>query len=181
MFYCTKSFSDQWGYGLAAYQPFEYGVISGSGQVQSVNGAYRAGTPIPVIATLIGGGNSYTGSGSSFDNFTACPIPGSSSSSPVTSAMMLEETQTSAKEFQLMPNPASDNITLSFVPLATGTSIVTLYTIDGRKVVEFNNGTTEAGKQQTRKIDVSKFKNGVYLLRLQSGGKTTVRKVIIAR
>ena len=183
MFYCTKNFSDQWGYGLAAYQPqFSYGTISGPGQVQSINGTYRAGTPIPVVTTLVGGGNSYTGNSSSFDNFTACPTAAPSSSSPVTSAMMLEETQASiTKEFQLMPNPASDNLTLSFVPSATGVSIVRVFTIDGRKVFEFNNGIAEAGKQYTRRIDVSKYKNGVYLIHLLSADKVTVRKFVIAR
>jgi hypothetical protein len=183
MFYSTKNFSDQWGYGLAAYQPqFNYGSISAPSQVQSINGTYRAGTPIPVIATLVGGGNSYTGTSSSFDNFTACQIAGPSSSA-VTSTMLLEETQASlsVKEFQMMPNPASDNITLSFVPLETGTSTLTIYTIDGRKVFEFNNGSIEAGKQYTKKIDVSKYKNGVYLIRLQSADKATVRKFMIAR
>ena len=150
--YSNKNFSDQWTYGIAAYrQPpnydyVTYAQIGGDGQVQSINGTYRAGTPIPIIQYLVqggsgGGGNNYTGSSSSFDNFTACPVAGSSSSSPVTSTMMPEETQASVrvKEFQLMPNPASDNITLSFVPSLTGTSIVTVFTIDGRKVIEFNN------------------------------------------
>jgi hypothetical protein len=193
-FYCTKNFSDQWTYGIAAYrQPptyayVTYSQIGGAGQIQSINGTYRAGTPIPIIQYLVqggsgGGGNNYTGSSSSFESFTACPIAGSPTSRPVTSAMTLEETQASvqAKEFQLMPNPASDNITLSFIPLATGTSIVTVFTVDGRKVFEFNNGYAEVGKQYTKKIDVSKFKNGVYLIQLQSADKVTVRKFIVAR
>ena len=193
-FYCTKNFSDQWTYGIAAYrQPptyayVTYSQIGGAGQIQSINGTYRAGTPIPIIQYLVqggsgGGGNNYTGSSSSFESFTACPIAGSPTSRPVTSAMTLEETQASvqAKEFQLMPNPASDNITLSFIPLATGTSIVTVFTVDGRKVIEFNNGYAEAGKQYTKKIDVSKFKNGVYLIQLQSADKVTIRKFIVAR
>ena len=191
-FYCTKNFSDQWTYGIAAYRqppnyPYvTYEQIGGTGQIQSINGIYRAGTPIPILQYLVqggsgGGGNNYTGSSSSFDNFTACPTAGPTSS-PVTSAMMLEETQTSiAKEFQLMPNPASDNITLSFVPSSSGTSVLTVFTIDGRKVIEINNGLVEAGKQYTRKIDVSKFKNGIYMVRLLSEGKMTVKKFIIAR
>jgi hypothetical protein len=65
--------------------------------------------------------------------------------------------------------------------LETGTSTLTIYTIDGRKVFEFNNGSIEAGKQYTKKIDVSKYKNGVYLIRLQSADKATVRKFMIAR
>jgi hypothetical protein len=193
-FYCTRNFTDQWTYGIAAYrQPpnyeyVTYAQIGGVGQIQSINGTYRAGTPMPIIQYLVqggsgGGGNNYTGSSSSFDNFTACPVAGPSSSSPVTRAMMFEETQASlaVKEFQLMPNPASDNITLSFVPSATGTSILTVFTIDGRKVIEFNNGSTEAGKQYTKKIDVSKYKNGVYLIQLQSADKVTVRKFLVAR
>jgi hypothetical protein len=55
MFYCTKNFSDQWGYGLAAYQPqFSYGTISGPGQVQSINGTYRAGTRYQSLQLLLG-------------------------------------------------------------------------------------------------------------------------------
>jgi hypothetical protein len=95
--------------------------------------------------------------------------------------MMLEKQATEYKRIPLMPNPASDNITLSFVPSATGTSVLTVFTIDGRKVIEFNNGSTEGGKQYTRKIDVSKFKNGVYLIQLQSADKVTVRKFLVAR
>jgi len=182
MFYCTKNFSDQWGYGLAAYQPqFSYTTIAAPGLVQSTNGAYRAGTPIPVITTLVGGGNSYTGPSSNFDNFTACTIAGPTSASPVTQALLFEEAQVSAKEFQMMPNPATDNLTLSFVPSASGVSIIKVFTIDGRKVVEFNNGRAEAGQQYTRKIDVSKFKNGVYVIQLQSADKVIVRKFIVAR
>ncbi|HEX6170691.1 MAG TPA: S8 family serine peptidase [Chitinophagaceae bacterium] len=193
-FYCTKNFSDQWTYGIAAYrQPPDYDYVTydqigGAEQIQSINGTYRAGTPIPIIQYLVqggsgGGGNSYTGSTSSFENFTACPIDGPSTSSPVTSAMMLEETQASvsAKQFQLMPNPASDNITLSFVPSVTGDSRLTVFSMDGKKVLEINSGFIEAGTQYTRKIDVSRFKNGVYLIQLLSADKATVRKFIIAR
>ena len=154
-FYCTKNFSDQWTYGIAAYrQPPNYDYVTylqigdttniGSLKgIASINGAYRAGAPLPILNYLVqggsgGGGNNYTGSSSSFDNFTACPIGGSPTSRPVTSAMMLEETQASipAKEFQLMPNPASDNITLSFIPSATGDSRLTVFTMDGKKYLK---------------------------------------------
>jgi hypothetical protein len=193
-FYCTKDFSDQWTYGIAAYRQaptFDYVTyeqIGDEGDIQSINGTYRAGTPTPILQYLVqggsgGGGNNYTGSSSSFESFTACPIAGSSPARPVTSAMMIEEAPASlqAKAFQLMPNPATDNITLSFVPSTSGPSVLTVFTIDGRKVIEINNGLVEAGKQYIRKIDVSKYQNGVYLVQLLSEGKMTVKKFIISR
>src|SRR5688572_4537070 len=207
MFYSTKAFSDQWGYAIAAYKKpvgqgyVTYDEIGGCGQVISVNGNYRAGTPMPIIQYLVnggsgGGGNNYTGSGSSFDNFTACLSGVSNFDNPdcpsgadltarsATNATPVNEgtlAPSLAKEFLLMPNPASDNLTLAFVPGATGVSKITILTIEGKKLLEINNGVAEAGKRYTKKIDVSKLKNGIYLVQLSGGDKVTSKKIIIAR
>lgn len=72
------SFSDSWFYGIAAYQPpFSYSAISAAGQVTSVGGGDKAGTPLPEKAFLVaggsgGGGSNFTGSNSSTDNFKTC-------------------------------------------------------------------------------------------------------------
>ena len=197
------NFSDQWTYAMAAYQPpFDFTAITAEGKVASVNGAinginYRAGAPIPFVGTtgsqtphLVsggsgGGGSNYTGSTSSYENFSACPVIPAACSSTVTraSGVNQEEVQVipSAGEVQIMPNPATDYITLSFVPARTGSSDIVLFNIDGRKVFENNIGICEADKRYVKNIDVSKLVSGVYIVQLRSAGKTTVKKIIITR
>jgi hypothetical protein len=82
---------------------------------------------------------------------------------------------------QLIPNPASNYVTLSFVPDRTGNSKVVLYTFDGRKVFETNFGNTEAAVRYQKTVDVSKLVNGIYLLQLWNEGKVTTSKIIISR
>lgn len=78
-FFSNKpSFKDSWFYGLATYRPeFGYSDIGSPGQVSSVGGGIKAGTPIPEKANLVaggsgGGGSNFTGSNSSTDNFSTC-------------------------------------------------------------------------------------------------------------
>ena len=84
-----------------------------------------------------------------------------------------------AGEVQIIPNPASDYITLSFVPTRTGSSKIVMFTIDGRKISEMDNGVCQAGKKYLKRVDVSKLISGVYLVQLRSEDKITIRKIII--
>jgi len=154
-----------------------------------MNGTYRAATPLAILNYLVqgasgGGGNNYTGSKGSYDNFTACPVSITSSSSRSSNVYMEANAspESSAKQkMQLIPNPASNYITLSFVPNRTGNSNVVVYTFDGRKVFETNFGNTEATVRYQKTIDVSKLANGIYLLQLLNEGKVTTDKIIISR
>ncbi len=189
IFYSNRTFKDQWSYAMAAYQPqFTYSKIGAPGAVISINGAYRAGTPTPILADLVngasgGGGNNYTGSGSSFDNFTACiislPIASRSNQAPVISDRSAGSyTQ---GDLQVAPNPSSNFVLVSFVPLNTGASTLTLTTMDGKKLVESNNGICQAGQKYVKRIDVSKLPGGVYLVQLRGVDKTTIKKIIVTR
>ena len=195
IFYSNKFFSDKWAYAIAAYQPqFAYSAIAAPGAVASTNGTYRAGTPTTVIASIVGGGtgnggNNYTGSPSNQNAFTAC-IPSSSSAvnRVITSTASLGAVRSITQEYlfskekmDVYPNPATNNVRLSFVPANTGISKITLLTIDGKRVMEINNGVSEAGKKYVKNIDVSKLVRGVYMIQLNTGDKTTIKKVIIAR
>ncbi len=195
MFYSNKSFSDQWAYAMGAYQPpFGYNAIAAPGAVASVNGTYRAGTPTTVTAYIVAGGtgngkNNYTGSLSNQNAFTAC-IPSSSSavnrvitSIPSLGAVrsITQEGLFSKEKMDVYPNPATNNVVLSFVPANTGISKIALLTIDGKRVMEINNGISEAGKKYIKNIDVSKLVRGVYMIQLNTGDKTTIKKVIITR
>jgi hypothetical protein len=134
-----------------------------------------------------GGGNNYTGSTSSYETYTACafnPLPAACSSAVTrVSGLSQEEVQVvpSAGEVQIMPNPVTNYIMLSFVPARTGNADIVLFNIDGRKVFEINNGICEADKRYVKDIDVSKLVSGVYVLQLRSADKITIKKIIIRR
>ncbi len=188
-FYSNKTFKDQWGYAMAAYQPqFGYNKVSSPGSVISVNGVYRAGTPTEILQYLVngasgGGGNNYTGSGSSFDNYTACiQEVVSRSSLPISisgdDAVLPSYT---IGEVQVAPNPSRDFVLLSFVPATTGNSVTSLATMDGKKVTEINNGICKAGNRYINRIDVSRLPAGVYLVQLRGSDKVSVKKIIVSR
>ena len=195
IFYSNKNFSDKWAYSMAAYQPqFGYGGIGGEGQVAAINGTYRAGTPIPEIIYIVAGGsgnggNNYTGSPSNQNPFTACPISSSSainrvitSSSSIQPAARQEVQAIALKgDIQVFPNPASAYITLSYIPASTGNSAITLFTIDGKKVMEIDNGVREAGKKYVKRIDVASLVRGVYVIHLVGTDKIVTKKIIITR
>lgn len=190
MFFCTKPFSDQWAYQMAAYQPeFAYSNIGDAGQVVSINGTYRAGTPIPEIPYLVqgasgGGGNNYTGSKSSYDNYTACQATGNTLSSRSNDASSLATDMPpsiSESDVKIMPNPASGYVTLSFVSTNSGNSRMLMFTIDGRKVLEANYGIVQRGIKYIKTIDISKLKNGVYFIQLITADKITIKKIIISQ
>ena len=175
---------------MAAYQPqFFYSKVFKPGDVVSINGTYRAGTPINVLGSLVngasgGGGNNYTGSSSSFDNFTACLVPNtvSRTSIPISLSPQQDESSSYTKgAVEIAPNPSRDFVLLSFVPTTTGISTITLSDMDGKKVSEINNGVCKAGNKYVRRIDVSRFPAGVYLVQLRGVDKTTVKKIIVSR
>lgn len=197
IFYSNTAYSDQWTYGIAAYQPqFDYSAISAAGQVTSINGNYRAGTPTTQLANLVnggsgGGGNNYTGSTSSYDNFTAC-CTGTTTACPAGSNFVSAQKQNSFTdgmenfqellfegELRIIPNPASNVINISFAPASRGGSRISLFTIDGKKVFETENTFCEKGKYYFKKIDVSKLINGIYLVKLECADKMTIKKIII--
>jgi hypothetical protein len=196
-FYSNRTFSDQWTYGIAAYQPqFNNTTIGGEGQVVSINGnLYRAGTPLVndvplqflVQGASGGGGQNYTGSSASFQAFTACidlnPLP--PGARIINSSLTMETDQkpipTNGLEILINPNPATGHITVSFVPVRTGISKIEIFTINGRKVIEADWGICEAENRYIKQIDVNKLVNGIYLVRVWNAGSITNKKIVIAR
>lgn len=193
IFYSNKNFSDQWAYAIAAYQPqFVYAAIGAPGQVTSINGNYRAGTPTTQINNLVnggsgGGGNNYTGSPSSFDNFTAC-LRGSSgnittASRPGTYANTIinKKEDTEEARFSVTPNPASNYADISFVPSVSGEIQITVFATNGIKTSNTYKGFGEAGKTYRQRLNINNLSSGVYFIRLRNGDKNEIRKLIIAR
>jgi hypothetical protein len=189
IFLSNKSYSDQWSYAMAGYRPqFSYQTIADTGKVASMNGTYRAGTPIPVISTLVGGGssgggNNYTGSSSSYDNFTAC-TGGSSvtQSSSVRNTMTAELTVADAKEsLTVYPNPTSREVQINIVPHYSDKISLSVLNASGMVLKQIGWGTVEKNKSFSTRLDLGQFSGGVYFIKYQNGAETTVKKLLIVR
>ena len=137
-----------------------------------------------------GGGNNYTGSTSSFDNFTACPASSSSTSNRSANQIVnqnnlkvkTDENNLAVKaDFIVAPNPAGNYADISFKSSVSGNLQLTLFTINGVKVANIYNGGSETGKIVQRKLNVSTLPAGIYLIRLENGGKREIKKLVIAR
>ncbi|HEX7846050.1 MAG TPA: MBG domain-containing protein, partial [Chitinophagaceae bacterium] len=194
IFYSNKVFSDQWAYGIAAYQPqFYYADISEPGEVVSINGTYRAGTPVPLIPFLVngasgGGGNSYTGGSSSFENFTACAASGARMMQQPVTTTTVEQTNVSIAAVEaapgpfvaVNPNPATDRIRISFVPTQTAVSRIEIVTINGTRVFVNELGLCKPGIQYMKEINVNNLPGGLYLVRIWNGSQATSKKIVIS-
>ena len=192
IFYSNKNFSDQWAYGIAAYQPqFSYSSVAAPGQVTSINGAYKAGTPTTQLNHLVnggsgGGGNNYTGSSGSFDNFTACLRESSgnitNASRPGTFTSTIKEKEAIGEtRFSVTPNPATHYADISFVPSVSGDIQITVFAINGIKTSDIYKGFGEGGKTYRQRLNVSNLPSGVYFIRLRNGDKNEIRKLVITR
>jgi len=186
-FVTNKVFTDQWAFAIAAYQPqFTYEMVADTGDVVSINGDYRAATPLPILQYLVqggsgGGGNNYTGSKSSFQAFTACIEESTGQRSDITSVSAEVQVLPLRPELMVHPNPATEYVNLVFVPSQTGITKMELFTINGAKVFEADYGICEAGKRYSKTINIGKLVNGIYLVRLSGGSSGLNKKIVIAR
>ena len=196
VFNSSKNFSGQWSYGMAAYQPqFTYQTIADTGKVVAVNGTYRAGTPLPVLGSLVaggtgGGGNNYTGSSSSMDNFSACVLAPAAVTTQrgadvpeqelvTTLAPAAEITETAG--LTVFPNPARDQVVVRFTPAHTGVTAVVLTDIYGKVVFRINNINAEKGRTWQRSIAVQHLAAGIYYLRVDGQEQSWTRKIVILK
>jgi len=78
------------------------------------------------------------------------------------------------------PNPFNTIVNLSFSLPVGGEVTVKVYDTSGRRVATLFEGTLEAGVHRLH-WDASNFASGVYFVRLNSGGKAMVSRVVYAR
>ena len=69
-------------------------------------------------------------------------------------------------DFEVYPNPASDNI---YIQANSSKINISIFSLDGKTVVE----------TQSQKIDVSKMAKGCYILSVKQKGLTKYKKLII--
>lgn len=78
---------------------------------------------------------------------------------------------------QLYPNPATDNIQLSYSLNSTQPVVISLYNLSGSKITELVNETQQAGNYNAA-YSLSDYSTGVYMIVLKTGEQTLTRKVV---
>jgi len=189
MFYSNKNYSDQWSFALAGYRPqFTYKTIADSGKVASMNGTYRAGTPIPIINNLVGGGssgggNNYSGSSSSNENFSACSGTNNITQNVISRDInAIAQVETERKPvFTVYPNPAVDHVQLFLVPQTSGFMRISILNENGRLIQQLNMGVSQANKAFSKTINLGRLAAGVYFIKYQNGQEMIMKKIVVMR
>ncbi len=79
------------------------------------------------------------------------------------------------------PHPVSAQSTISFAVKEQIDTRVALYNILGQEVAILYEGTPGAEEQQTVQLDASGLSSGIYMLRLEAGGKAKTRRVTVVQ
>ena len=78
---------------------------------------------------------------------------------------------------EVFPNPATDNVSVRYIMGVTSEVTIKVTDITGKVVVEFEEGTQEAGSH-TLNVDSSSFAEGVYYVTMASGNSILTKKVV---
>lgn len=81
----------------------------------------------------------------------------------------------------LYPNPAESEITISFENQEMAKPELVIINSLGKEVLKKNLANLNSGGTQSDKINVSKFSNGVYIVKLKLGTKVLTEKFVIQR
>ncbi|MCF7810659.1 T9SS type A sorting domain-containing protein, partial [bacterium] len=78
------------------------------------------------------------------------------------------------------PNPFNSQMRVSYNLLETGIVDLAAYDVSGRRVAELTSGRQVSGVH-TVMFDGKDMPSGVYMLRLQSGGQSSMLKVMLVK
>jgi len=82
---------------------------------------------------------------------------------------------------QNYPNPFNPTTAIGFTLEKSGMTTLKVYDIVGREVATLVNGPRDAGVHHQARFDASRFASGIYFARLQSGGKTMLKKMMLVK
>jgi hypothetical protein len=82
---------------------------------------------------------------------------------------------------QNYPNPFNPSTEIKFSVEATGRATVRLYNILGAEVATLFDGLAEAGQYYRVRLDGSRLASGVYFYRLESQGKSDLKKMVLLK
>jgi len=106
-----------------------------------------------------------------------CPVHG----------VHLQETQVTIevpKVFNLnqnYPNPFNPTTNIEFTVAADGKAVLKVYNALGQEVAELYNGTAQAGRIIQTHFDASRLASGIYFSRLESDGKSLVKRMMFIK
>lgn len=75
-------------------------------------------------------------------------------------------------EFSFYPNPATNRLRLGFDE-SSSTGVISILSLEGKELLKISNDSFEM------ELDVSKLSKGLYLIRYESGEKSSVKKLMI--
>jgi hypothetical protein len=81
------------------------------------------------------------------------------------------------QNFALYPNPTQDFVTVSFDMESSGAVSIQLYDVQGRTVKRFVYSSTLGTFSEN--LDVNAISSGIYMIHIQNGNKSTVKKLVI--
>jgi hypothetical protein len=81
--------------------------------------------------------------------------------------------------FQISPNPLKHGGSVSFTTAQTRHISLSLYDLRGRVLSEADHGSLQAGAHRLKFTLPQGLTSGIYFIRLKTGSKTTVSKVLI--
>jgi hypothetical protein len=79
------------------------------------------------------------------------------------------------------PNPVRQSAAISFAVKESAEVKLVLYNVLGQRVRTLYEGTPQAGRQQTARVDTEGLPSGTYFLRLTADGQTRTRRVTVVR
>jgi len=83
-------------------------------------------------------------------------------------------------QFSVFPNPAKDYFMIEFVLNEKYDITIELCDLQGRKILELMKGKRNPGKNiEIIKLSEEQFKAGIYLVKINSGMKEGVRKIVV--
>ncbi len=119
----------------------------------------------------------------SIDNGTGSILLRSGESMEITSGFLSVQTAEIPESFELSqnyPNPFNPGTKISFsLPQAENVKVI-IYDQLGQKVTELVNGNMEAGKHEVE-FNASNLASGLYFYRIQAGGFSAVKKMMLLK
>jgi hypothetical protein len=82
---------------------------------------------------------------------------------------------------QNFPNPFNPETIVKFSVATTAQARVSLFNLLGQRVVTFYDDIAEAGRLYKVKVNGRGLTSGVYYYRLESGGKSLLRKMLLLK
>ncbi len=169
---------------ITGMDPMLYGLINNGGPT-------RTHLPMPGSPVINAGQSNYEVDQRDFVRAVGQHDIGSVERNAVApTALVAEATDASAKdgdataEFALSapsPNPTRGEATIRFTVAETQQATVTLHDLLGRTIATLYDADTQAGTQQSVRLDASGLAPGVYVVRLQSAGQVAVGRVTVVR